>query len=215
MLKMSDEPLARDQQGVRGPVLLPPWSTKRTRLLQERSFSLALPVRNAQIAECKYCRPHARPFRLGFPRKVPMFPVCSPAALQALGRAWSRALAAVNLAPAVRHGCRSAGLAGPLGSSPAAGSSVCPNQCLKACPHALNRFALARKGAIAHFRSLLIFAIPPHRSRAFPAPLLVTLSHATTACPPPPHRSRAFPAPLLVTLSPATTACPPSVTFTC
>src|SRR5215475_4716908 len=65
--------------------------------------SLALPVRNAQIAECKYCRPHARPFRLGFTRKVPVFPVCSPAALQALGRAWSRTLAAVNLAPAVRH----------------------------------------------------------------------------------------------------------------
>src|SRR5215472_10493764 len=31
---------------------------------------------------------------------------------------------AVNLAPAVRHGCRSAGLACPLGSSTAAGSSV-------------------------------------------------------------------------------------------
>jgi hypothetical protein len=54
----------------------------------------------------------------------------------------------VNLAPAVRHGCRSAGLAGPLGSSTAAGSSVRPNQGLK---HALNRFALARKRFIAQF----------------------------------------------------------------
>jgi len=37
--------------------------------------------RVAQIAERKYCRPQARPFRLGFPRKVPMFPICPPAAL--------------------------------------------------------------------------------------------------------------------------------------
>jgi hypothetical protein len=37
--------------------------------------------RVAQIAERKYCRPHARPFRLGFPRKVPVFPICPPAAL--------------------------------------------------------------------------------------------------------------------------------------
>jgi hypothetical protein len=37
--------------------------------------------RVAQIAEHKYCRPQARPFRLGFPRKVPVFPLCSPAAL--------------------------------------------------------------------------------------------------------------------------------------
>jgi hypothetical protein len=29
--------------------------------------------RVAQIAERKYCRPQARPFRLGFPRKVPVF----------------------------------------------------------------------------------------------------------------------------------------------
>jgi hypothetical protein len=29
--------------------------------------------RGAQIAESKYCRPQARPFRLGFPRKVPLF----------------------------------------------------------------------------------------------------------------------------------------------
>jgi hypothetical protein len=35
----------------------------------------------AQIADHKYCRPRARPFRLGFPRKVPMFPICPPAAL--------------------------------------------------------------------------------------------------------------------------------------
>jgi hypothetical protein len=32
-------------------------------------------------ADRKYCRPHARPFRLGFPRKVPMFPICPLAAL--------------------------------------------------------------------------------------------------------------------------------------
>src|SRR5262249_60308488 len=37
--------------------------------------------RVAQIAERNYCRPQARPFRLGFPRKVPVFPICSPAAL--------------------------------------------------------------------------------------------------------------------------------------
>jgi len=37
--------------------------------------------RVAQIAEHKYCRPQARPFRLGFPRKVPVFPICPPAAL--------------------------------------------------------------------------------------------------------------------------------------
>src|SRR5262249_26155388 len=45
-------------------------------------------------------------------------------------------LAAVNLAPAVRHGCPSARLARPLGSSTAARSSVRPNQGLKARPHA-------------------------------------------------------------------------------
>src|SRR5438132_5226613 len=37
--------------------------------------------RVAQIAEHKYCRPQARPCCLGFPRKVPMFPICPPAAL--------------------------------------------------------------------------------------------------------------------------------------
>jgi hypothetical protein len=37
--------------------------------------------RVAQIAERKYCRPQARPFRLGFPRKVPVFPICPLAAL--------------------------------------------------------------------------------------------------------------------------------------
>jgi hypothetical protein len=57
----------------------------------------------------------------------------------------------VNLAPAVRHGCPSAGLACPLRSSAAAASSVRHNQGLKARPHALNRFALARNNFIAHF----------------------------------------------------------------
>jgi hypothetical protein len=37
--------------------------------------------RVAQIADRKYCRPQARPFGLGFPRKVPVFPICPPAAL--------------------------------------------------------------------------------------------------------------------------------------
>jgi hypothetical protein len=37
--------------------------------------------RVAQIAERKYCRPQARLFGLGFPRKVPVFPICAPAAL--------------------------------------------------------------------------------------------------------------------------------------
>jgi hypothetical protein len=32
--------------------------------------------RLAQIAERKYCRPQARPFRFGFPRKVTVFPIC-------------------------------------------------------------------------------------------------------------------------------------------
>src|SRR5262245_45861451 len=86
---------------------------------------------------------------------------------------------AVNLAPAVRHGCRSAGLACPLGSSTAAGSSVRHNQGLKARPHALNRFALARKRFIAHFS-----IIPPPSLLRRPLALLITLSPATTACPP-------------------------------
>jgi hypothetical protein len=34
--------------------------------------------RVAQIADCL---PQARPFRLGFPRKMPVFPSCPPAAL--------------------------------------------------------------------------------------------------------------------------------------
>jgi hypothetical protein len=37
--------------------------------------------RVAQVAERKYCRPQPRPFRLGFPRKVPVFPICPPATL--------------------------------------------------------------------------------------------------------------------------------------
>jgi hypothetical protein len=40
-----------------------------------------LTTQHAQIAERKYCRPHARPFRLRFPRKVPVLPICPPAAL--------------------------------------------------------------------------------------------------------------------------------------
>jgi hypothetical protein len=53
--------------------------------LPRRSYPAAGPRgpldRAAQIAERKYCRPQARPFRLGFPRKVPVFPICPPAAL--------------------------------------------------------------------------------------------------------------------------------------
>jgi hypothetical protein len=68
----------------------------------------------------------------------------------------------VNLAPAVQHGCRSAGLACPLGSSTAAGSSVRPNQGLKARSHALNRFALPRKrGSRARGSSLISDHPPP------------------------------------------------------
>jgi hypothetical protein len=37
--------------------------------------------RVAQIAERKWCLAQARPFRLGFPRIVPVFPICPPAAL--------------------------------------------------------------------------------------------------------------------------------------
>src|SRR5215831_12134667 len=61
-------------------------------------------TQHAQIAERKYCRPHARPFRLRFARVVAVFPVCSPATLSALRRPRPSTLAAVNLAPAVRHG---------------------------------------------------------------------------------------------------------------
>ena len=34
-----------------------------------------------RLPDRKYCLPHAQPFRLGFPRKVPVFPICPPAAL--------------------------------------------------------------------------------------------------------------------------------------
>jgi hypothetical protein len=56
----------------------------------------------------------------------------------------------MKLAAPVRHGRTLARLACPLGSSTAAGSGVRHSQGLKARPHALNRFALARKGFIAH-----------------------------------------------------------------
>jgi hypothetical protein len=72
------EPAARGSPGdlaigidtgeINGPV----WS------LSGRGTTGALD-RVAQIAERKYCRPQARPFRLGFPRKVPVFPICPPA----------------------------------------------------------------------------------------------------------------------------------------
>jgi hypothetical protein len=73
--------------------------------------------------------------------------------------AWTTAFvqglhAPLKFAPAVRHGCPLAGLACPLGSSPAAESGVRPNQCLKASLHALNRFVLARKRFIAHFLTI-------------------------------------------------------------
>src|SRR6516162_11487851 len=45
--------------------------------LTRRAGLLSKPKR----AERKYCRPQARPFRLGFPRKVPVFPICPPPAL--------------------------------------------------------------------------------------------------------------------------------------
>jgi hypothetical protein len=45
-----------------------------------------LMTQHAQIAEHKYSRPHARPFRLRFARVVAVFSVCSPATLQALRR---------------------------------------------------------------------------------------------------------------------------------
>src|SRR5262249_17716360 len=40
-----------------------------------------LMTQHAQIAEHKYSRPHARPFRLRFARVVAVLPVCSPATL--------------------------------------------------------------------------------------------------------------------------------------
>src|SRR5262249_24856137 len=91
------------------------------------------------------------------------FPTNDPTCADSGARPRPSTLAAVNLAPAVQHGCRSAGLACPLGSSTAAGSSVRHNQGLKARPHALNRFAIARKRFIAHF-------LPSPRQRsAFPS----------------------------------------------
>src|SRR5262249_38341578 len=77
-------------------------------------------TQQAQIAECKHCRPHARPFRLRFARVVAVFPVCSPATLQALRRPRPGTLAAVKLAPAVRHGCRFEG-----GTVARAGGNTC------------------------------------------------------------------------------------------
>jgi hypothetical protein len=67
---LSDLAIGIDVSEINGPV----WS------VSGRGTTGALD-RVAQIAERKYCRPQARPFRLGFPRKVPVFPICSPAAL--------------------------------------------------------------------------------------------------------------------------------------
>ena len=63
--------------------------------------------RVAQIADRKYCRPHARPFRLGFPRKVPVFPICPPPALVRGGSCRATAQPAANrgeAGPACRSG---------------------------------------------------------------------------------------------------------------
>src|SRR5262245_28148008 len=65
----------------------------------------------------------------------------------------------------------------------------CLSGALLADPHALNRFALARKGSIAHFRSLLIFAIPRHRSRE-PAPSVRRASLLRPRYPIPPRGLR-------------------------
>ena len=54
-----------------------PASGSQIRLM--RTWNMTLD-RVAQVAERKYCGPHARPFRLGFPRKVPVSPICAPAA---------------------------------------------------------------------------------------------------------------------------------------
>src|SRR5262245_5496293 len=82
------------------------------------------PTQRAQIADRKLCRPHALPFRLLFARVVALFPLHSFPTRRSSDLPRPSTLAAVNLAPAVRHGCRSAGLGCPLGSSTAAGSSV-------------------------------------------------------------------------------------------
>jgi hypothetical protein len=55
-----------------------PASARRDQWRRER---FRLMTQHAQIAERKYCRAHARPFRLRFARVVAVFPVCSPAAL--------------------------------------------------------------------------------------------------------------------------------------
>src|SRR5262245_36573403 len=85
----------------------------------------------------------------------------------------------MKLAAPVRHGCCSAGLACPLGSSTAAGSSVRPNQGLKARPHALNRFALADKQV--HRSSLTIPPLPLPPPSPGPARYLVARDHGLPA----------------------------------
>jgi hypothetical protein len=74
LFRMSTAPvltgLRAENSGINGPV----WSVPTAGPL--------VPLdRVAQIADHKYCRPHARAFRLRFARVVTVFPVCPPAAL--------------------------------------------------------------------------------------------------------------------------------------
>src|SRR5262249_2378856 len=82
----------------------------------------------------------------------------------------------LDRAPLVRHGCCSAGLACTLGSSTAARSSVRHSQGLKARPHALNRFTLARKRFIAHFLPSPRPLRPANVPRALPPACRPTIS---------------------------------------
>jgi hypothetical protein len=95
-----------------------------------------------------------------------------------------RALAAVNPAPAIRHGRRAAWQPRSLGSSPAAGGGVRPNQRLKASPQALTCFALASEGFIVHFRSSPTVAHPwllVTRTKGMSCPRCVSPRHLLSA----------------------------------
>jgi hypothetical protein len=72
-----------------------------------------LMTQHAQIAERKYCRPHARPFRLRFARVVAVFPVCSPATSprrRSLIYEYTRTFAPLSASPHVQqhYGCADA-----------------------------------------------------------------------------------------------------------
>jgi hypothetical protein len=145
-----------------GQMYLPPRARQAAQTLAADQVHQCVPVCLRCCAALSLCA-FAGGIAVAAPEKCPCFQFARLLRSRPSGVRGPVTLAAVKLAPAVRHGCRSAGLACPLGSSTAAASSVRPNQCLKARPHALNRFALARKRFIAHF-----CPFPRRRSRRSP-----------------------------------------------